>query len=383
MLVRKITRYLGNTVIGAILLTLLLLVGLELIFTFVNELRFVGTGQYSTLDAVKYIFLSLPTQMAQLFPMAALVGTLLGLSTLAARSELIVLRSAGLSILDITLALFKVGILLVLFAWLLGEVLAPLTDKWAHATKAVALSSGQALSTQHGIWMRDGEAFVHIQSVDKNKQLTGITRYDMDDNLQLRESSYAESATFEGDHWVLSQVHNTQFLKDGTDSSFQPTQIWSSQIAPDIVGIVGSKALDELNLLELWRSIDYRRQNHLNARPYQLALWQKIARPFSTFVMIFLAIPFVFGPLRRATMGLRILVGVLVGFAFFYDKPAFWAFGDGVSHFAHRGGFFTGSVVYGDRVSVVAARSMNERHYLGFCPFVMQHLSIFVPQTPQ
>lgn len=323
MLVRKITRYLGNTVIGAILLTLLLLVGLELIFSFVNELRFVGTGQYSTLEATKVIFLSLPTQIAQLFPMAALVGTLLGLSTLAARSELIVLRAAGLSIMDITLALFKVGILLVLFAWLLGEIVAPMTDKWAHATKAVSLSNGQALSTQHGVWMRDGKAFVHIQSVDKNHRLTGITRYEMDDNLQLRESSYAESGTFEGDHWVLSQVHNTQFYPEGTQSDFEEQQSWSSQIAPEIVGIVGNKALDELNLFELWRSIDYRKNNHLNARPYQLAFWQKIARPFSTFVMIFLAIPFVFGPLRRATMGLRILVGVLVGFAFYTISQLF------------------------------------------------------------
>lgn len=317
MALRKVTRYLGTTVIGAIMLTLLMLVGLELIFSFVNELRFVGTGHYATTDALLYIFLSLPTQIAQLFPMAALVGCLLGLSTLAARSELIILRASGLGILDITLALFKVGLILVVLAWILGEVVAPMTDKWAHAAKAVSLSSGQALGTPHGIWMRDGKAFVHIQSVEKNQQLFGITRYHLNEKHQLDESSYAKSATYEGDHWVLSDVQTTKFLPDTTEITTEASQRWTSQIAPEILGIVGSKAVDELTLIELWHSIAYRVHNHLDPRPYQLAFWQKIARPFATFVMIFLAIPFVFGPLRASTMGLRILVGVMVGFAFY------------------------------------------------------------------
>jgi lipopolysaccharide export system permease protein len=314
---RKITFYLGTTVIGSILLVLLLLVGLELIFSFVNELRFVGTGQYATAQAFLTIILLLPSQIAQLFPMAALVGCLLGLSTLATRSELVILRAAGLSITDITLALFKMGFILVLLAWLLGEVVAPITDKWAHAAKSVSLSSGQALGTQHGIWMRDGPLFVHIQSIEKENRLLGVTRYQMNDNLELTASSTAQSAIYEDDHWVLSHVAHTHFYPDHTESSVEPSEIWYSHIAPEILGIVGDRTLEELNIIELWRSIGYRAKNHLDPRPYQLAFWQKVARPLSTFVMIFLAIPFVFGPLRQSTMGLRLLVGILVGFAFY------------------------------------------------------------------
>jgi lipopolysaccharide export system permease protein len=40
-------------------------------------------------------------------------------------------------------------------------------------------------------------------------------------------------------------------------------------------------------------------------------------QPFATLVMIFLAIPFIFGPLRSVSMGLRIMAGVIVGFGFY------------------------------------------------------------------
>lgn len=317
MLRHKLTRYLSKTIFGAILLTLLLLVGLEIIFSFVNEMRFVGSGQYNTQHALMVILLSLPTQIAQLFPMAALVGCLLGLSILAARSELIVIRAAGLGITDIATVLLKVGCVVVLIAWIVGEVMAPKMDKMAHSYKAMALSSGQALSTQHGVWMRDKQDFVHIQSIENKKSLKGITRYQFDEHFKLHQSSFAESATYDNDHWVLSKVHHTIFLPDKMESSYMPETLWYSQIGPDILGIVGTQGIDELTVKELWRAMEYRSRNHLDARPYQLAFWQKLARPIATLVMILLALPFVFGPLRSATMGFRILVGVLVGFGFY------------------------------------------------------------------
>ena len=313
----KLTLYLGKSIIVAILLVLMLLVGLEFIFSLVNELRHVGTGDYNLNMAITFILFSLPSTIAQLFPMAALVGTLLGLSILASRSELIVMRASGWGMGDIIFAVMKLAVVLIFFAWILGEWVAPTTDRFAHHQKALSLSEGKALRTAHGTWMKDGDNFVHIQSIDAKGHLEGITRYEFDNSQVLKKSSFAQYGDYEQNKWVLHQINETIFEKDKISNNHVNKEHWVSHIDPNILNIVGVKNLDELSLVGLWQTIRYRKGNELDARPYQLAFWQKCLRPLATCVMMFLAIPFIFGPLRSATMGFRMLIGVFVGFAFF------------------------------------------------------------------
>jgi lipopolysaccharide export system permease protein len=319
----KITLYIGKTLFVTIMLVTTLFVGLEFMFSFVNELRFVGTGDYSTSLAIGTILLSIPSQIAQMFPMSALVGTLLGLGLLASRSELIVMRAAGLSIGNIIAGVLKLALLLVVIVWILGEWIAPMADKFAHIQKASALSGGQALRTTNGTWMRDGLDFVHIQVMQSGGHLEGITRYEFDEAMELKKASFASHADYVEDHWVLHDIDETIFEAGTVARDHIAKRDWVSHISPDILSIVGVKDLEELSLVGLWQTIRYRVVNHLDPKPYQLAFWQKMIRPFATLMMMFLAIPFVFGPLRSATMGLRMLVGVLVGFVFYTVNQLF------------------------------------------------------------
>lgn len=319
----KITWYLAQTLFVTILLAILLFVGLEFIFSFVNEMRHVGNGDYTTQCALQYILLSLPAQIAQAFPMSALVGTLLGLGLLASRSELIVMRSVGWSVGNIILAVMKLACVLVCFAWILGEWIAPMADNRAHHLKATALSQGQALSTSQGTWLRDGQHFVHIQSIENSQHLQGVTRYEFNQQQQLQKASFAQQADYVEDKWILHDIQETTFSEESVSKAHIMQQEWVSHIKPELFTIVGVKDLDELSMAGLWKTIRYREANQLDAKPYLLAFWQKMMRPFATLVMMFLAIPFIFGPLRSATMGLRMLVGVMIGFVFFTINQLF------------------------------------------------------------
>ena len=54
-----------------------------------------------------------------------------------------------------------------------------------------------------------------------------------------------------------------------------------------------------------------------------MAFWMKVMMPLSSAVMVFLAVPFVFGPLRSTPIGGRILVGALVGIGFHLFNQSF------------------------------------------------------------
>lgn len=332
----RITAYIIKTLAVTIALTLLLFVGIELIFAWMNELRVVGKGDYTVARAAMTIGLMLPGQIAHIFPMAVLVGGLAGLGLLSSRSELIVMQSAGLSMRDIATIVLKFAFILAMMIWIVGEWVAPALEQWAHRQKSVALSKGQALYTTHGMWMREGEKFIHIQAMPTRDHLEGITIYEFDENMDLQQSSVAKEAKYRDKRWILYDIRETRFSGEHTVVEHQSERLWTSRMDPEILNIVKVEDSDELSLIGLWQTIRYRRENHLDLKPYQLAFWQKIFRPFSTLVMMFLAIPFIFGPLRSATMGWRMLVGILVGFGFYtlselfspltivYNIPPFW-----------------------------------------------------------
>jgi lipopolysaccharide export system permease protein len=69
--------------------------------------------------------------------------------------------------------------------------------------------------------------------------------------------------------------------------------------------------------------VKYLRDNGLDAGVYEQALWAKLMAPLITGVMVFIAIPFVFGPLRSVGIGHRVLVGALIGVGFHLGNQMF------------------------------------------------------------
>jgi lipopolysaccharide export system permease protein len=71
-----------------------------------------------------------------------------------------------------------------------------------------------------------------------------------------------------------------------------------------------------MTLHELNRYLREQSRNQQNASNYKFSFYQRIMQPLTTLVMMILAIPFIFGPLRSSTMGSKLLVGATVGFGF-------------------------------------------------------------------
>ena len=86
---------------------------------------------------------------------------------------------------------------------------------------------------------------------------------------------------------------------------FNPDLLDLSVVSPD--GLTARGLAGYVRLLE---------ENDLDAYTYRVAFWVRIATVISILVLTVLAVPFVFGPLRSAGAGGRLLVGVMIGVAF-------------------------------------------------------------------
>lgn len=312
--------YLAKVLLSMIALTLFLILGIEWIFDLVNELKQVGTGDYNMPQAIYFLLLNSPAKIYDVFPLCALIGSIMGLGILAGHSELVAMRAAGNSIGDITIKIMKSAFVITVIVTVLGEYYIPALQNTAQKHKAYALSQGQALQTTKGTWLRDGKDFVHIAQIEQNK-LSGVTRYQFDEKMRLTHTSFAEKADFQDDHWVLKNIKETTLTDEAIVTQNKHQADWYSHIQPKVIQIVGNKGANKLNFNELSQTIHYRQSSGLAVSQFKLIWWQKITQPLATMLMMFLAIPFVFGPLRSSSLGLKMVAGISLGFAYFsFDK---------------------------------------------------------------
>lgn len=311
-----VDRYLTKTIVHSTALVILMVASLAFFITILREIGTIGTGNYGLLGAVEYVLMDLPGKLYNLFPIMVLVGTVLGLSLLANHFELTILRASGMSLYRITQAVMKATLLMLIVATLIGEWLAPLAQNLADTHKALLTSNGQTLTTREGTWMRDGRNYIYIHQIVNSNHLNGISLYEFDEKNNLIRASYAKSGFYQKKYWHMQNITSSNISLNKIDSNHNDSALWKLGINPKVLNIAAVDA-EQMSLKQLFYYIRYLENNNLNSSNYSLVFWQRLFQPLTTLIMVWLAMPFVFGSLRSATLGLRLMMGVTIGFVFY------------------------------------------------------------------
>lgn len=317
-----IDRYIGKSILNTILLTLFLLVGLSGIIKFIDQLRKVR-ADYDACSAGLYTVLSIPKDIELFFPMAALLGALIGLGTLAARSELVVMEASGVTRLRIAGSVMKTAIPLVLITMAMGEWVAPAGEQAARNMRAQKLFGNALLSTQGSMWAKDGLDFIYISHVTTENQLQGINIYKFNEKRRLDKIIAAQSAEFINNQWVLSNIEESD-LRDEKQivGTRLATLDWKTNITPDKLSVVAMNP-EALSAQELSSYIHYLKATGQESSKYRLLFWAKVFKPLSVAVMMLMALSFIFGPLRSVSLGVKIITGISFGFLFYLLDKVF------------------------------------------------------------
>lgn len=317
---RRIDRYIVSTIASSMLLVLAVVISLDFVFAFVAEMEELK-NDYQVAQALAFVFTTLPRRIYDYLPLASFMGALIGLGSLAKTSELVVVRAAGASTGRIMWSAMKPVIAVVIVGVLLGEFVVPNTERIAQSKRAVAQGATENLVSKDGLWHREGNTFLHVNAVEPNGVLHGVSiqRYD---GMVLKESLFADRAIYQRQQWILEKVESTQFVGDSdltkrVISSQESQRIWETDLAPDILNVLMVKP-DNLSIQGLYTYASYLERQDLNASEYMMSFWKKALQPLSTGVLVLVAISFVFGPLRSVTMGFRVFCGLIVGLVFKY-----------------------------------------------------------------
>ena len=310
-------RYIVRAILGAVLLVMAVLLVLGALFVFIDQQDDIGTGSYNEVAAFWYTLLNLPQLAYELLPITALIGALLGLGGLARGSELTVVRATGVSIARLAGIALLAGLLLVFVEVVIGEFLAPPLQQAARQQKAFSKLANASLAVGSGAWVRDGDLILNIAGQSSERMFGSMQIFELDAQHRLVALGHARRAlSGSRGKWLLSGYSESRFSDDTVSARSPGQRLLASNISAGFLGLAVEDP-KQLTSRALWRLITYSRSNALDAREYLFAFWSRIARTVAIAFAVLLAIPFVLGALRSAGAGARMLLGLLLGIAFF------------------------------------------------------------------
>lgn len=317
-MVKLVDRYVGRAALLGTLLVWCAVTALYVIFSTLDELRSTQ-GDYDTMDALWFVVMTIPRMAYQVFPIAALLGSLVGVGGLAASNELVAFRTSGASRLRLAMAALAGTLVVMIPVVIMAEWAAPAAEQKARAFRLSELIGQPIIGGSRGIWMRDGVEIVNIQRpvlyADRGGQTVDFSEvaiYRAADWVHLESITRAAHAYHDGEGWTLTNVEVVHFDERGARSSRHLSLPWETGMKPELLDSAVTRPT-LLSIRSLWGYLRFLGDNRLDDTVYQEAFWERVIYPFSVIALVLAGMPFVFGHARAQNVGMRLFFGMTVG----------------------------------------------------------------------
>ena len=316
-MISSLSRYVIKAVLGSTLLVMLVLLALSSLYLFIVHQEDIGVGTFSLEDAFMMVGLDLPKYAFDLLPIAALIGALLGLGNLARTLELIVMRAAGVSTMRIALWTASAGVILMVITAVLGELVAPQMEAYGRQLKTFAKFNDYSMAGNRSAWAKDGDRVISVRQQSADNRYGGVYVFNFDAQRRLRSVGHANDASIDKDNlWQLGDFVESNLEDEKVVTRSEPHTQLQTRLSAEFLGLAVLDP-DSLPGRGLYEYIQHLKANGLDARSYETAFWARIARTAAVMIIVVLAVPFAFGPMRSTGTGARTVVGIMIGIVFF------------------------------------------------------------------
>ena len=326
--------YIAREIYRSTFVVLVALLGLFSFFTLVDQLDTVSDA--FPVSALLYLeMLAFPTRLYELLPIGLLVGAILALAGLAQRNELVILRVSGVSSSRLLRMLWVISAPIIVLAILLSEVLTPLAEtRYSEANLLMRgrVEGGRLVS---GYWFKEptskgGYRIINIGQLLSSGEVANLSVYEFAPGAVLTSLTQAPRGTLEDGKLTLFDSTENRLPTDAISALSQAEapetplmeirrighQTIGSSLTPERL-VARILVPERMSFLSLWDYTQYMRANGLNADRQLVAIWRKLAYPFTLIVMLSIAAPIAYMQTRRGGVAAKIFVGILIGTVFF------------------------------------------------------------------
>ncbi len=329
---KTVRRLLFRDIVWSVVFVAIAFLSLFFFIDFVDELENVGRNGYTLAQAALRGLLELPGHFYELFPIAVLIGTIYAMARLAQSSEFTILRTGGLGPGRALRLLAVPGLAFALVTFVVGDYVAPLSERQALLLKAgarggVSLGSG-------GAWLKDrrsdgpgpaGERSisVNVGAASAGGELLGIRVFEFDGDGRLRRRIEAGSGHVRSDgSWRLREVHTTDWPTPEAAQSGTPLRQqalaeldWPSALDATVVA-AALLPVATMSTIDLWRYTSHLADQDQAVQRHEIQFWKKALYPLACIVMVALALPFAYLHARAGGVSYKVFGGIMLGISF-------------------------------------------------------------------
>jgi len=346
---KTIRRLIYGEVLAAIALVALGFLALFFFFDLVDELQYLGKSNginagdiYQIRHALLYVALLVPNHLYELLPISVLIGTIFVMARLAQSSEYTILRTSGLGPWRALKLLLALGALFVVFSFVVGDYVAPASERAAQLLKARYQS--KITIGQTGAWLKEKQAYntyvVNVKALSPDNEMQGVQVFEFNNKGLIVSTTQAPLATFAaGDAWQLHRATRAEFEVSGTPTAAKPQESarvnravletfrWPTEISAEMVSVALLKP-ERMGTIDLFNYVRHLDANGQTAQRYEIEFWKKVFYPLSCLVMVILALPFAYLHFRSGGIAGYVFAGVMIGISFFLLNNVFGYIGN-------------------------------------------------------
>jgi len=323
---RTVRRLLYRDIASSVMFVALAFLSLFFFIDFVDELDKVGeSGPW---QAVRSAALELPGHFYELFPIAVLIGTIYSLSRMAQSSEFTILRTGGLGPGRALGLLAVLGLAFGLLTFVVGDFVAPASERLAVEQKARAGGGLQLVGG--GAWLKERRTTpgdersysVSVGGATAGGALLWIRIFEFDgDGGLLSRTEAAEGRVGADGTWTLVNANVATWPPARTPGTPQvqisnlATLDWPSSLTAEVVA-AAVLPLSTMTTAELWRYSAHLSDQEQAAQRYEIRFWKKALYPLACLVMVALALPFAYLHARAGSVSFKVFGGIMLGISF-------------------------------------------------------------------
>lgn len=315
-----LTRYTLSFFYRFFFLSLSSFAGLYLLIEFFEKVDNFARKHAELSQYFVYFLGKIPMIVAQVIPLAVLMGVFLTIGTLSHNNELTAMRAGGMSLTRISLPLLSMGLIISLAVLAANEWLVPIATREANRIYLFDLEKEQQLTiTRDKVWLKDGNALVNIRIVIPGQNLLqGISIQELYDNGRPSTRIDATRATYSAGTWQGEDVTITRFsaltgeVVDVVKNPVAPLPL--SKGPQDFSAITDRN--DEMTISSLAYMAQRVKEEGYDPTRYRVDLHGRIATPFASLIMAFLGIPFALQRGRGSSLAAGIAVSIFIGISY-------------------------------------------------------------------
>jgi lipopolysaccharide export system permease protein len=332
----RLSRYILVQVLGGVALALSIILAMTVLVDFVELSRTLGSrAAVSALQLILLAFMRAPSFVEETLPFVFLFGVMWAMFRLNRRSELVVMRAAGVSAWRFLAPGAGLALVVgVLAATLLNPVAARLQGEFERQRAAMLTFQVSTVGlSEEGVWLRearpDSQIVIHADRAESGgRRLINPTmfRYDAAPGEPPTFASRidADEGVLRAGFWQLSNAWET--APDATPIHHESISIPTSLEAEGMLDTIGSP--ETQSFWNLRRQARLLREAGFAAQAYDLHWQRLLATPLTLIAVTVVATAASLRLARRGGAFQLAAVGASVGFMLFFAESFLAAFGD-------------------------------------------------------